>query len=99
MAMKSEQMQTQPVPIMSTFLLVSDGLVQRMEMEKDIIMKKTGTNPAGLCPVCPNPFKILAVQPPQHLNHLHLLQPTRHLQLIQNPTPLIQDLRLQVPPP
>ena len=88
--MKSEQMQTRPIPIMSTFLLVSDGLVQRMEMEKDIIMKKMGTNPAGLCPVCPNPFKILAVQPPQHLNHLHLLLPTRHLQRIQNPTPPIQ---------
>ena len=98
--MKSEQMQTRPIPIMSMFLLVSDGSVQRMEMVKDIIMKKMVTSPAGLCPVYPNLFKILAVQPPQHLNHLHLLQPTRHLaaQLIQNPTPLIQDPHLQVPP-
>ena len=71
MAMKSEQMLIQLTLIMSTFSLVSDGSVQRMVMEKNIIMKKMGTNHVGLCPMCHNPFKILEVQLPQHLNHLH----------------------------
>ena len=68
MAMKKEQMLIVVILTMSTFLLVSDGLVLRTVLEKFIFMRKMVTNLAGHCPMFLNPFKILEANPP------HLLQ-------------------------
>ena len=68
MAMKKEQMLIVVILTMSTFLLVSDGLVLRTVLEKFIFMRKMVTNLAGHCPMFLNPFKILdAPNPPAPL--------------------------------
>ena len=64
MAMKKEQMLIVVILTMSTFLLVSDGLVLRTVLEKFIFMRKMVTNLAGHCPMFLNPFKILDVPNP-----------------------------------
>ena len=64
MAMKKEQMLIVVILTMSTFLLVSDGLVLRTVLEKFIFMRKMVTNLAGHCPMFLNPFEILDVLNP-----------------------------------